>query len=105
MRIRIVAFGVIGLLGVGAVAALATNLAPALPAMVSYPVAETSSKSDRLPLKAEPEATGAAVANEPAQAHGVAAVPIGASPTTTANPKAPVQFAVTPRQANSGRSR
>jgi len=61
--IRIVVFGVLGLVGTGAVATLGRTPAPELNALahaIDFPVPETSSKSDRLPLKAETDTTEAA---------------------------------------------
>ncbi|WP_375780235.1 hypothetical protein ACE103_16180 [Bradyrhizobium sp. ma5] len=97
MWIRILAVGIIGLGGMGAVAALGKNYVSAALTTATYPVAETSGKGDRLPLIAEPQTTGAAVVNGPAEAHEVAAITIDASSATTTAPTAPVQVAVTPR--------
>ncbi|MGY3482177.1 hypothetical protein ACVW1C_000060 [Bradyrhizobium sp. USDA 4011] len=97
MWIRIFVVGIIGLVGMGAVAALGRNPAPAALTTATYPVAETSGKGDRLPLKVESQATGAALVNAPAEEYEVAAVTIDASSATTAAPTAPVQVSVTPR--------
>lgn len=66
MWIRILAVGVIGLVGMGAVAALGRNPAPE-PRADDYPVAETAGKADRLPLIAEQETVMSAVKVPPAQ--------------------------------------
>ena len=72
MWIRIIAAG-IGLVAMGAVAALGRNPAP-LPA-AAYPVAETAAKADRLPLNAEYRST-----NEGALGASPAAVVAAAKP-------------------------
>lgn len=95
MWIRVLAVGVIGLVGMGAVAALGRNPAPAH--QIAYPVAETSSKSDRLPLKPAPATDVAAVENEVAPANEVAAVTTGASASATIAAPAAPPIAVAPR--------
>jgi hypothetical protein len=97
MWIRILAAGIFGLAGMGAVAALGRNPAPAALTTASYPVAETSTKGDRLPLKAEADTFGVIVAR-PEQADDEALpVLMDAPAVTTAAPTPPVQTAVTPR--------
>jgi hypothetical protein len=62
--IRIVAIGIVGLVGTGAVIALGRIPAPESPNVakaIQYPVAETSRKSDRLPLIAHADTTVTAV--------------------------------------------
>ncbi|WP_316399352.1 hypothetical protein [Bradyrhizobium sp. 33ap4] len=97
MWIKLVAVGVIGLVGMGAVTALGRN--PALPLDEAYPVAETSSKSDRLPLKAEPATDVVAVGNEVVSANEVAAITTGASASATITAADP-PIAIPARQAD-----
>ena len=72
MWIRIIAVG-IGLVAMGAVAALGSNPAP-LPA-AAYPVAETSAKADRLPLNAEYRSTNEGIIDAPTSVVLATAIP------------------------------
>ncbi|MFB9264496.1 hypothetical protein ACFFWD_15160 [Bradyrhizobium erythrophlei] len=81
MWIRILAVGVVGLVVMGAVAALGRNPAPA-PLTEAYPVAQSAGKADRLPLNNTE--------------HDTAEAKVDASPAAT-KPTAPTQIAtVTP---------
>lgn len=80
MRVRILAVGVIGFAGMGAVAALARD--PALTSVVEYPVVERDKKGDRLSLVPE-QRTVATTTSAPAmQPAPIASVTSPTAPQT-----------------------
>ena len=96
MWVRILAVGMIGFAGMGAVAALAGDAPPA--PTVDYPVAERAKKADRLSLIPEQRMVGTATPSAPAAQPGpIAPVPAPPAPQTKTmlEPLAPV---VAPRR-------
>jgi type IV secretory pathway VirB10-like protein len=73
MWIRILAVGIVGLVGMGAVAALARDPAPA--PIVEYPVAERAKKADRLSLVPQQQTVGTTSATAVQQPAPIASVP------------------------------
>jgi hypothetical protein len=88
MWIRVAVVGVIGLAGMGAVAALGRDPAPGLPLAEPYPVLESKSKSDRLPLNTEHDTAE----------NTVQSTPVAASPTVPAPAPAQADLVAPPSQ-------